>query len=349
MNILVTGSGAPGSRGTVYCLKSGSQSCKIIGMDADPSKHLISKALFDEFILAPRVNDQHYAEKLLAICSDQKIDVIVPQTTREIEVLSLNKKKFSEHGVSVAVSEHEAIINSNDKLYVTNKLESLGFGESRIQEVSSKDDLQAACKKFDYPNSPVVLKAKNLNGKRGYRVLQPSTFSYEEFLLQKPQADGIDLETILATFPETFETIMVMEYFPGQEFSVDAFIGEKIAIAIPRERTSIRSGISFSNRVIKDSYLIEASLEYGRSAGLTGVFGMQFKKDTNDQFQVLECNPRIQGTMVVAALSGANIIQMQIDELLSQKFDHDYLIDWDTVFQRYWGGYGFNEKGVLEI
>ena len=349
MNILITGSGAPGSRGTYFCLKSIGEINKVIGIDADINKRSISNAIFGNFVLAPKTSDDDYVSKILKICVKENISLIVPQTTREIETLSLHKEFFLSNGIKIGVSNHDAIMNSNDKLFVTKKLNDLGYGDVRIIEVTNKDELIKACKKFNYPDSPVVIKAKNLNGKRGYRVIQQSSFNYQSFIEEKPQSDGIDLETILKTFPENFEKLMVMEYFPGEEFSVDAFIGRETEIAIPRERTSIRSGISFSNKLVKDDYLINATLQYGRSAGLNGVFGMQFKRDKDGKFQVLECNPRIQGTMVVAALSGANIIGMYVNELLNENFIHEYNINWETVFHRYWGGYGFNEQEILEI
>ena len=69
----------------------------------------------------------------------------------------------------------------------------------------------------------------------------------------------------------------------------------------------------------------------------------------NGTYKVLECNPRVQGTMVVSSLAGANIIRMSIEELVLNKFDHDYNIDWDTKFERFWGGYGIRKGEFLEI
>jgi len=82
---------------------------------------------------------------------------------------------------------------------------------------------------------------------------------------------------------------------------------------------------------------------------LSYAFGFQFKLDDNNEPKLLECNPRIQGTMVMAALAGANVIYSSLKLLLDEdipKLD----VNWDAEFIRYWGGISVvNDKIVGKL
>ena len=117
---------------------------------------------------------------------------------------------------------------------------------------------------------------------------------------------------------ETLPQLLITEYLPGPEYSVDAFRHDDVEVALPRLRTKIRSGISFSNVFENDQDMISHTLSFAAGANLAGVFGVQFKRDSEGRPIVLECNPRVQGTMVAS----------QAD------------VDWDARFVRYWGGVG---------
>ena len=95
MNFLITGSGAPGSKGTLFCLREFTNS-RFIGIDGDKSKQSISDAMFDEFIHVPRDahNSNAFIERIINISIEKKIDIVLPQTTREIEIFSKHSDDF---------------------------------------------------------------------------------------------------------------------------------------------------------------------------------------------------------------------------------------------------------------
>ena len=55
---------------------------------------------------------------------------------------------------------------------------------------------------------------------------------------------------------DNFDPLLVMEYLPGEEVSIDVFRDSENFISIPRVRDEIRSGISFKNSAVKRSDLI---------------------------------------------------------------------------------------------
>ena len=133
----------------------------------------------------------------------------------------------------------------------------------------------------------------------------------------------------------------MMEFLPGKEYSVDMYVGSKKIFSLPRCRKCISSGISHSTYLEKNEYLIKLSSLFARHINYEGILGMQFKDDLHGKPMILECNPRVQGSMVISTISGANLIKMAIEEKLTNKINHNCKINWNTSFERYYGGYGF--------
>ena len=68
-------------------------------------------------------------------------------------------------------------------------------------------------------------------------------------------------------------------------------------------------------------------------------FGFQFKYDIYGIPKILECNPRVQGTMIFSTFMGANIIYAAVKSCLGE-FLPEFSLNWDTKLIRYWGAIG---------
>lgn len=91
------------------------------------------------------------------------------------------------------------------------------------------------------------------------------------------------------------------------------------------------------------------SIRAARALNLEYAFGFQFKEDANGVPRLLECNPRVQGTMVASCFAGANIIWFGVRELLG-----DPVIGLtgpleEISFVRYWGGLGIQRDLCVDI
>jgi carbamoyl-phosphate synthase large subunit len=141
-----------------------------------------------------------------------------------------------------------------------------------------------------------------------------------------------------------------MEYLPGTEYTVDILSDKKrTRVVVPRRRDVIRTGITFEGTVEKDIEIIDYSTKLTEIMGLEYAYGFQFKRDEDGIAKILECNPRIQGTMVLSTLAGANIIYGAVKLALGEG-SPEYDVKWGTRLLRYWGGVGvLNEKLVDEV
>lgn len=350
---IVTGAGAPGIKGTLFSLRNNYDNENVYIVGIDISENALGQHLVDQFYKVPRPEDEDYIDTILEICKKEKIEIIIPQTTREIEFYSKNQDTFNAKNIKVLVASREAISISNNKYETLKIFESSNLEVGKYYLINSRETFEEKFLELsDFGKKPVVVKAPVSNGMRGLRILINRPWDLERFFNEKPSGVEIDKEDFLKMVGDSqWPELLLCEYLPGAEYSVDAFIGEKYEIAIPRERVQIRSGISFVTKIdMAQKEMIEQTLIAAKKMGLKGVFGFQFKLDVEGKAKVLECNPRIQGTMVASVMAGQNVIWMAVKELLGTPITYNSKkIEDGLVFRRTWGGLSCTTDGILEI
>jgi carbamoyl-phosphate synthase large subunit len=351
LTVLVTGVGAPGTRGTLHCLRNNPAGERVRTAGVDISPDPVGRYLVDVFTSAPAPEDEHYTGKILQFCRAEHVQVIVPQTTREIDRLSRDLPLFTDAGVKVMVAGHRELASANNKLSALRAFEAAGLPVPAYRAADSTDAIRAAAFQLGYPGQPVVVKLPVSNGMRGLRILRQQPVSFTAFVLDKPDTATITLDEFcrICETAERLPELLVCEYLPGDEYSVDAFRGALTEVAVARRRVVIRSGISFVTDVEHDSDIEAQTLGGAEALGLTGVFGFQFKRNHDGKARLLECNPRVQGTMVASALAGANVIWMGVQEILGNIIDQKPVTPKSARFSRFWGGLSVLDGKVTEI
>lgn len=347
--VLITGAGAPGIRGTLYSLHNNYEGRKIKTIGVDIREGVIGKYLCDKFYQIKKPSEQTFISDLISISKKEKVDVLLPQVTKELDKLSKYKEVFEGEGIKVAISDNKAINIANDKYKLIKKAEKINLPVSKCDLVSNWNDLTNKVKSYNYPENNVVIKYPLGNGMRGFRVLSKKNKSKDDFYTQKPTGIHTNLDLLHTELGDEFKPVMIMEFLPGAEFTVDVLRKENnMTIIIPRKREQIRSGITFLGITEKRDDIIEFTQKLSEKINLEYAFGFQFKEKENGMPILLESNPRIQGTMVLSTLSGANIIYGSVKQALDEEFSVPN-IKWGTKFLRYWGGLGINGQKVVEI
>jgi len=351
INVLITACGAPGIKGTIFAIKNNPDlvDTHVVGVDVD--EKAVGQYLVERFYRVPAPEDPKYINVLLDICCKEKVDVVIPQATRELSAVSKNIDFFKENGIAVMVSPYESIMLANDKLKILELFANLGLPYPNYQLVSSIDELRNAVIAFGYPERPVVVKPPVSNGMRGLRILRDGAWDVYRFLSEKPSGVEVTLEELITILEkgDFFPQLIVSEYLPGKEYSVDAFVGKHIKFAIPRVRNKIVNGISFSNEIELREDMIRYTLEASQEIGLRYCFGFQYKLDEHGLPKVLECNPRVQGTMVASVFTGANVIWCGVREALGEPLNEPPNIKSSVEFHRTWGGIGVVDGKAEEI
>jgi carbamoyl-phosphate synthase large subunit len=328
----------------MYSLKADNKLYKIYTIGTDTNPLAVGKHFCDHFEVIPSFKDtQKYLDSLIDISTRYSVDVILPQNTLELSILADNKNLFDNINTKVLISNKDAINKSNNKYNLMQVAEKIGIPCPSYVKVDNIIDLEKTLKSFGWPKKKVVIKPPLSNGSRGVRIIDEGIDLKDKFFTEKPGILSTNFEIIKLTLGASFDTLLVMEYLPGQEYSVDVLRVKDKKLVIPRSRTSIKSGITFSGRIENNKLIEKYSIALADALNLRYCFGFQFILK-NDVPYIIECNPRVQGSMVISTLGGANIILNSVLDLISEDMITMEL-KYDTIFTRYWGGISENVEG----
>lgn len=345
ITVLVTGTGAPGTKGTLYSLKNNSDNREIRIIGTDINEDVIGRYLCDEFYQIPRPSNIKYVLELSSICEKEDVDVLLPQNTAELPVLADHRQQFEAIGTRVVVSGKQSIKIANNKFELLRMAARIGVPVPGFSLVDNFETLTEQARKWGWPKLPVVVKPPVSHGMRGLRIIEEAIDLKDMFYSEKPSGIYLKMDNLHDMLGSCFPPLLVMEHLPGPEYTVDILNTGNI-IVIPRRRDLIRSGVTFNGTIEKNKEIIEYSESLSREAGLKYAFGFQFKLDKDNVPKLLESNPRIQGTMILATLAGANIIYGAVKYALGETVP-DFNVCWGTRIMRYWGGIGIRNDRFL--
>jgi len=339
VTILLTGVGSPGTQGTIYSIKNVYRGVvRVIGTDI---KNCAGKYLCDRFYKVPKADDKYYISNIKDIYFKEGCNLVVPQTTKETEILSSRKKELEKIKIKILVNDPEVISVVNNKLNLMEKLRENNFDVPEFNLSRNKDELKSIALMMGYPKKIIAVKPSDGNGMRGFRLLD--VISDYDYFNEKP-GHRISLEELYRILPNKLEfekPVMLMEYLPGKEWSVDCFKTEERECIVVRERVETRTGISFISKIEHNHHIEKKTREIIEIIGLKGIFGLQFKENEYGDAMILECNPRVQGTMVASTMFGSNLIWYAIADKLKMKYTfkpaHSFINN-NNMFYRFFSG-----------
>lgn len=103
--------------------------------------------------------------------------------------------------------------------------------------------------------------------------------------------------------------LMLCEYLPGEEFTVDCVsdLSGKLLFANPRLRAKIGRGIALGTTGVDDARLLEYVERIAQALKIEGPWFAQFRQNANGDPVLMEINARVAGSMTHTRLSGINI------------------------------------------
>jgi carbamoyl-phosphate synthase large subunit len=335
-NILMTGAGAPGAPGIIKCLL---QDPSIQLTVADIDGGAVGRYLAHDFVTIPKGDDPSFIPALLEICTGREVQLILPLVTRELEALSSNRSAFLSIGTKILVSDAEAIRIANNKLTCYSFLREKGIAVPEFFPAATTEEFIHAAASLGHPHRPFVFKPAQGNGSRGVRVVSDSLDEADLLFLEKPYQLFISYPHALRLLTaKHFPQLVVSEYLPGDEYSVDCLASHgKASLVVPRLRTKMINGISVRGEFVRDQEIIDYCRAIIDAIGLHGNVGIQVKKDQSGKPLLLEINPRVQGTIVAALGAGVNLpLEAVKQELGTPCSLDDSSVKWGTRFVRYW-------------
>jgi len=341
MNILVTAAGSPGFLSVRSALKSTRGLKSEFELHAcDMSTHSMGMQTVNNSFTVPPGGSKNYIPTLLKYCRENSIELVIPCADGELLPLARAKTEFKNIGCQVLVSSPDSIATCLDKgelfkFCLSNSLEKYIVAH---EICSSVRQLRQYYDELSTLGHQVCIKPTAAHGSRGFRVLEGLP-TREEFFSQKAKPHNMTIENLLEVLSHedksTFPGLLVMEYLPGREYSVDCFMRRGDFICIPRTREIIKDGICVSGQVQKNEELIEAAQLVYKKLGLRYNANIQFRYDKEGKPKLLEVNPRFAGTMEHCRGAGINLVEVAVHDILGLT-PYQYDIKWGTKMNRVW-------------
>lgn len=334
IKVLMTGAGAPGGPGIIKALKQGP--FHLFTGDCNPVAS--GRFLSENFVELPQAESDEFIPFMLQFCKANDIEVIFPLVTRELFKLAECKEEFLSQNIKIIVSDYNSLSVANDKGKLYKHLIQQQIAVPEFAVVSTLESLEKAVYDLGYPQKSVCIKPTVSNGSRGVRILQEDIDEFDLLFHHKPTNLYSTLDKMKDILSgKAFPELLVSEYLPGHEFTIDTIVKEgKAKLLLPRIRSKMNGGISVQGTFLKHDLIIDYCKQIIQSLNLSGPIGLQVKGNVSGDYRILEINPRIQGTSVAALGIGINLpVLAMMQEYTDISFDR-IPIQWGKSFVRYY-------------
>ena len=317
VTVLITACGNVYMPGTAASIKNnGERNVRLIGADMNHDDTILQ--MFDQYYQVPRGDDPSYADAILDICIKEKVDVVIPIMSVELETLAKNADRFAAAGVALSVSDLENLRIANDKLALLKFMQENGIPTARFCEVNCVADVDKALEEVGIP---VVFKTTEGSGSRGMRIIDPCKSRFDILFHEKPTSAYVTLQDFKETLQEgQMPQMLAMEYLPGHEYTVDMLCDHgKVLYSLCRRGLNVQTSIILDVIVEDKPEITGLCNQVAEKLKLTGNIGFDVKERADGTPVIMECNPRATAGVSEFAASGVNLLYLNIKRCLGEE------------------------------
>lgn len=225
----------------------------------------------------PFVNEDNFIETINTLVAEHNIDYIIP----------------AHDDVVLALAEAEATNKLNCKV-ITSDIKTCTVARSKSKTYETLKNVVNTPKLYglndisegDYP---LFLKPDIGQGSKGTQLVK-NEYELTYWLKKNPQ-------------------LLVLEYLPGVEYTVDCFTNRKgkLLYSEARIRGRIQNGISVNSGFVEGQRFKEFAESINSKLLFRGAWFFQVKENKHGELSLLEIAPRIAGTMGLSRARGVNL------------------------------------------
>jgi len=259
----------------------------------------------------PAVKGDAYVEFCLDFCRAHNIEVFIPN--RNMMLIAENREHFENTGTKVLLAaDTETLKTVSDKarLYKTVKEAGL-IRVPEFRTVTTADAFMEACRELEAMNLEVCFKPAVSEGGAGFRIIDSRSDSPESLFKTITPRISLDSAYRSLSANPSFPEMMVLEYLPGYEYSVDCLAWrDTMLAAVPRKKIDSRIRYLEEHPELRDS-----AERFRKFFSLTGLFNVQVKY-SGAVPALIEVNPRMSAGIHISCLSGVNFPYLAIKLLM---------------------------------
>lgn len=314
MRLLMTGAGGAAA---ISVWKSLAAEHELHMADMDPLATGLYLVPEGQRLIIPRGDDPRLVDVLLDTCKARPIEMLLPTVDAELFPVAMARDKFEAIGITLPISPAECLRLCRDKQLLLDAV------AGKVPVPGNEPLTQESAGRVS--SFPRFVKPRLGAGSRGV-----ARINRREDLDKQPK-DG---------------SVMLQEYLPGEEFSVDVYVRRDgiVVGAVPRERMKVDSGIAVASRTVDVPEVIQAAVRTAEIIGIRGVANVQFKRAADGVFKLLEVNPRYPGTLPLTAAAGVDMPKLMMDEAMGRPVPDRLMPFKELMVVRYWTEHYFDPK-----
>lgn len=247
--------------------------------------------LGDVKILLPQSSSPAFARRLLDVCRQEHVDLVIPLIDPDLIPLGKCRDALKESGTRVLLSNDRILEICRDKYKTAVFLQENKFPTPRVFSLNDP-------KSWVFP-----------------AIIKPRDGSSAEGVHQVAGAE--DVETIL----RRVHNPLIQEFIKGEEITTDVFSNwdARPSVAVPRKRLKVRGGEVTIAQIQRDSELEVLCQSIASVLGTVGPINVQAIRSSSS-IHVIEINPRFAGGAPLSIAAGAPLAEWTIAMILEQSF-----------------------------
>lgn len=318
MNILILSAGTR-NKIVQYFVKALNGTGKVVATDMSDLAPAIYEA--DKHYIVPKMTEPEYLDVILDICKKEEITGVLSLIDLELSLLATNKEKFEVVGATVIGSSYELCELSLDKYQMYNWLAEHGYrcAKSYMDKEAFFVDAEAGLITY-----PVFVKPE-----RGSASISISKV--------------YDRETVEFLFAHE-AGLMIQEFLDGQEIGADVYIdlvSHEVVSIFTKKKLKMRAGETDKAVSFKDEKLFALIEQFVKDAGYIGQIDIDIF-DVNGEYYISEVNPRFGGGYPHAYESGADHMNLIVNNLegkandcvIGQYEDGNFMMKFNEVMMK---------------
>ena len=232
------------------------------------------------------INSPSFLEDFNSLISEYKIDIVIPTHDTIALYMAENRESIQ---AKIVVSNSQTARICREKKLTYALMSKYDFCPHIFKEPQ------------DISSFPVFLKPNRGEGSKGTQ-------------LGKSMAE---VSARIASDPE----VIICEYLPGRELTVDCFTNRKRELLFvgPRTRERVQMGISFHSETVELTEEIKnIATSINDELELQGAWFFQIKQDAHGHYKLLEISARQAGTMALYRQLGVNFALLSVFDVLGE-------------------------------
>lgn len=272
----------------------------------------------DKYVLSPQIYDDSYIDFLLNYCNANNINAIISLFDIDLPILAKNKKKFTDYGIQLVVSNELVTEICNDKWRTYNFLKGIGINQSPtyLSLKETKDALNDHIIKF-----PLIIKPRW--GMASIGVLEANNMQELDVLYQKLIDIIFNSYLKFESNSDIHSCILIQEKIIGDEFGLDILndLQGNYVTTIAKHKLAMRSGETDIAQIVDSTMFIPISQNIANHLCHIANLDVDCFVTPNGDIYVLEMNCRFGGQYPFSHLSGVDFPKQIINWLEGGKTD----------------------------